>query len=35
MTQTVNMPFEESSYLKLNNNNYLYELSNKISNELL
>ncbi len=34
MTQTVNKPFEESSYLKLNNNNYLYELSNKISNVL-
>jgi len=34
MTQTVNMSFEESSYLKLNNDNYLYELSNKISNIL-
>ncbi len=34
MTQTVNIPFEESSYLKLNNDNYLYELSNKISNVL-
>ena len=34
MTQNVNMPFEESSYLKLNNNNYLYELSNKVSNIL-
>lgn len=34
MTQTVSIPFEESSYLKLNNNNYLYELSNKISNVL-
>jgi len=34
MTQTVNIPFEESSYLKLNNNNYLCELSNKISNIL-
>ena len=34
MTQTVNITFEESSYLKLNNNNYLYELSNKISNVL-
>ena len=34
MTQTVNIPFEESSYLKLNDNNYLYELSNKISNVL-
>ena len=34
MTQTEIIPFEESSYLKLNNNNYLYELSNKISNVL-
>ena len=34
MTQTVNIPFEESSYLKLNNNNYFYKLSNKISNVL-
>ena len=34
MTQTVIIPFEESSYLKLNNDNYLYELSNKISNVL-
>ena len=34
MTQTVKLPFEESSYLKLNNNNYLCELSNKISNVL-
>lgn len=34
MTQTVNIPFEESSYLKLNNDNYLYDLSNKISNVL-
>ena len=34
MTQTVNIPFEESSYLKLKNNNYLDELSNKISNIL-
>ena len=33
MTQTVNMQFEESSYLKLNNK-YLCELSNKVSNIL-